>query len=60
MTVNSARRPAAVLFDLDGTLVDTIELIMQSMEFAFSDFSGPRPSREEWLGGLIRGSTTTA
>ena len=45
-------KPAALLFDLDGTLVDTIELIMQSMEFAFADFDGPRPTREEWLMGL--------
>jgi pyrophosphatase PpaX len=42
----------AVLFDLDGTLVDTIELIMTSMEFAFGDFDGPRPTREQWLFGL--------
>lgn len=45
-------KPTALLFDLDGTLVDTIELIMQSMEFAFADFDGRRPSREEWLLGL--------
>jgi pyrophosphatase PpaX len=44
--------PTALLFDLDGTIVDTIELIMQSMEFAFSDFDGPKPSREQWLEGL--------
>lgn len=42
----------ALLFDLDGTLVDTIELIMRSMEYAFEDFQGPRPSRERWLLGL--------
>lgn len=42
----------AALFDLDGTLVDTIELIMQSMEFAFRDFDGRKPTREEWLLGL--------
>jgi pyrophosphatase PpaX len=42
----------ALLFDLDGTIVDTIELIMGSMEYAFSEFEGPRPSREEWLEGL--------
>jgi pyrophosphatase PpaX len=46
------QRPAALLFDLDGTLVDTIELIMRSMEFAFADFNGPRPTRGEWLEGL--------
>ncbi|HKS07627.1 MAG TPA: HAD-IA family hydrolase [Gemmatimonadaceae bacterium] len=45
-------RPIAILFDLDGTLVDTIELIMQSMEFAFAEFTGVRPTREQWLRGL--------
>ncbi|HYV97995.1 MAG TPA: HAD-IA family hydrolase [Gemmatimonadaceae bacterium] len=44
--------PAAVLFDLDGTLVDTIELIMRSMEYAFAEFDGNRPTRSEWLEGL--------
>ena len=29
------RRPAAILFDLDGTLIDTIELILSSARFAF-------------------------
>jgi pyrophosphatase PpaX len=42
----------ALLFDLDGTLVDTVELIMRSMEFAFSDFDRTRPTREQWLLGL--------
>lgn len=50
--VKNPAQPTALLFDLDGTLVDTIELIMQSMEFAFADFDGPRPSRELWLEGL--------
>jgi pyrophosphatase PpaX len=42
----------AILFDLDGTLVDTIELIFQSMEFAFAEFDGERPTRGAWLAGL--------
>jgi pyrophosphatase PpaX len=45
-------RPAPLLFDLDGTLVDTIELLCQSMEFAFADFDGPRPTRPEWIAGI--------
>jgi pyrophosphatase PpaX len=45
-------RPLAILFDLDGTLVDTIELIMQSMEFAFREFHGAHPTRAQWLEGL--------
>ena len=41
-------RPLAVLFDLDGTLVDTIELILRSMQFAFRSRGLPVPSDEEW------------
>ncbi len=45
-------RPAPLLFDLDGTLVDTIELLCQSMEFAFADYDGPRPTRDQWIAGI--------
>ena len=41
--------PPALLFDLDGTIIDSIELIVQSAEHAFSLREGPRPTREEWL-----------
>jgi pyrophosphatase PpaX len=41
-----------ILFDLDGTLVDTIDLLLQSMRHAFADFSGRRPSAEEWVAGI--------
>ena len=40
--------PPALLFDLDGTLVDTIGLILGSARHAFADFDGHRPSDEEW------------
>ncbi len=43
---------APLLFDLDGTLVDTIELLCQSMEFAFDGHPGPRPSRTDWIAGI--------
>ncbi len=39
----------ALLFDLDGTVVDSIELIVQAAEHAFDGREGPRPSREEWV-----------
>jgi pyrophosphatase PpaX len=39
----------ALLFDLDGTVVDSIELIVQAAEFAFDGREGPRPTREEWV-----------
>lgn len=40
-------RPA-LLFDLDGTLVDSIELIFRSMRHAFHGHTGHVPSDEEW------------
>jgi pyrophosphatase PpaX len=38
----------ALLFDLDGTLVDSIELIMRSMQHAFDGHTGQVPSDDEW------------
>ena len=38
----------AVLFDLDGTLVDSIELLLASMEYSFEGRER-RPSVAEWL-----------
>jgi len=46
-----ARLPA-VLFDLDGTLIDSIALILQSTQFAFIGYDGPVPSDAEWLAGV--------
>ncbi len=40
--------PTPLLFDLDGTLVDTIGLILASARHAFADFDGHRPSDDEW------------
>jgi pyrophosphatase PpaX len=42
----------AVLFDLDGTLIDSIDLILQSARHAFIGHDGPVPSDEEWLSGV--------
>lgn len=39
----------ALLFDLDGTIVDSIELIVQAAEHAFDGRDGPRPTRAEWV-----------
>jgi pyrophosphatase PpaX len=41
------RRLPAILFDMDGTLLDSIELIVQSAEFAFEGRER-KPSRAEW------------
>ena len=40
-------RPA-LLFDLDGTLIDSIELIMRSMRHAFDGYGARAPSDDEW------------
>ena len=45
-------RPLAVLFDLDGTLIDSIELILSSAKHAFRDREGHIPSDAEWLTGV--------
>jgi pyrophosphatase PpaX len=44
----------AVLFDLDGTLIDSIELILRSAEYAFAKCGSPCPTRAEWLEGVGR------
>jgi pyrophosphatase PpaX len=46
------RRPLAVLFDLDGTLIDSIELILNSARHAFTIRGRACPSDAEWLGGV--------
>ena len=45
-------RPMAVLFDLDGTLIDSIQLILESAKHAFTGRSGHVPSEAEWLTGV--------
>jgi pyrophosphatase PpaX len=40
------------LFDLDGTLVDSVELIVNSARYAFVKLERDCPSDEEWLTGL--------
>lgn len=42
----------AVLFDLDGTLLDTIELLLSSVRWAFRDRPGRSPTTEEWIAGI--------
>ena len=41
----------AILFDLDGTLIDSIDLLLQSMEAAFADHPR-RPTRAQWVAGI--------
>lgn len=37
----------AVLFDLDGTLIDTNELVIDSFKYTFNALNKPSPSRQE-------------
>jgi pyrophosphatase PpaX len=46
--------PPALLFDLDGTLVDSIELILGSARHAFIGFAGHVPTDDEWRAGIGR------
>lgn len=48
----SSRRLATFLFDLDGTLIDSIELIRLSFEHALREHGKPPMTRERWLCGL--------
>ena len=48
----TATRPTTVLFDLDGTLIDSIELILSSMRHAFAKLDRTAPSDEEWSAGI--------
>jgi pyrophosphatase PpaX len=38
-----------ILFDLDGTLVDSVELILRSKQHAFESRGLPAPTDREWL-----------
>ena len=49
----------AVLFDLDGTLVDSIELIVSAAMNAFASRPGPAPSEEEIRNTIGRPLPTT-
>ncbi|HEX6212655.1 MAG TPA: HAD-IA family hydrolase [Methylomirabilota bacterium] len=50
MDEKTARRGGLVLFDLDGTLVDTTDLILQSFEYTFErHLPGRLPPRDELI-----------
>ncbi len=48
----SDARPWALLFDLDGTLVDSIELLLSAFRHTFRTHGGPIPSDEDWIAGI--------
>lgn len=45
-------RPRALLFDLDGTLVDSIELLLGAFRHAFSTTLGRVPDESRWIAGI--------
>lgn len=58
-------RPLALLFDLDGTLVDSIDLLLAAFRHAFVAEFGSAPPDEEWIATIgtplpvqIRGFTS--
>ncbi|MBV6522262.1 MAG: Pyrophosphatase PpaX [Gemmatimonadaceae bacterium] len=50
--------PLTVLFDLDGTLIDSIELIVSAARHAFASRNGPAPSEDEFKAGIGQPLTT--
>lgn len=46
------RRLRAVLYDFDGTLADTADLIFRSFQHTLESYLGFRPTREQWLAGF--------
>ena len=52
MPASAADRLPAILFDLDGTLIDSIELILKSARYAFQKLDRECPSDQEWLTGV--------
>jgi pyrophosphatase PpaX len=53
IATDRARRPLpTILFDLDGTLIDSIELILNSARYAFQKLDRSCPPDEEWLAGI--------
>jgi pyrophosphatase PpaX len=44
--------PPAILFDLDGTLIDTIELLLSSARHTFDGWHRRAPTQEEWIAGI--------
>jgi len=45
-------RPLALLFDLDGTIVDSVELILHSFRHTFQTHLGSVPPDEAWVAGI--------
>jgi pyrophosphatase PpaX len=48
----TAPRHYAVLFDLDGTLIDSISLLLASVKHTFEGREDRAPTEEEWIAGI--------
>jgi pyrophosphatase PpaX len=48
----SPARPRALLFDLDGTLIDSIGLLLSAFRYAFATVAGHVPAEKAWLAGI--------
>ncbi|MBL0890835.1 MAG: HAD-IA family hydrolase [Gemmatimonadaceae bacterium] len=49
--MSTSSRPIALLFDLDGTLIDSIGLLLECMQYAFAE-RARRPGTAEWVAGI--------
>ncbi|HEX6966397.1 MAG TPA: HAD-IA family hydrolase [Gemmatimonadaceae bacterium] len=49
---NPTNRPLALLFDLDGTLADSIDLLLASFHHAFETVRVAPPSDAQWIAGI--------
>ena len=47
-----SRRYDAVLFDLDGTLIDSTELIVETYRYTLRELAGCEPSRDDVISGF--------
>lgn len=52
MTPPTTSRPLALLFDLDGTLADSVELIVGAYRHAFAAHLPGAPNDEQWISGM--------
>lgn len=52
MTMNPPTRPLALLFDLDGTLADSVALIVGAYRHAFTTHLSGEPCDEQWIAGM--------
>jgi pyrophosphatase PpaX len=47
-----SRAPLAIMFDLDGTLADSVELILGAFRHTFNTHLGSVPADQAWIAGM--------